>query len=487
MARKIELTRRKLLGSGLALGGAAVAGGGTALAFFTDEEVLGDNTIQAGELDLEVGSNSSIPLEVSGLAPGESGSASVGVSNSGNIGGRLTAAVNITGYNTNNAGDNEPNYPQSGELRDELQVAVGFDGTGIGPETVIKRGSIGTADLQREVPAYSELGGGESGQLVVQWWLDEDATDEVQTDSIEFEVVVGLTQAPVTEVANTSQLRTALDDAAPGEVIRLANNNFNISSALLVDTPAVTLQPQRGANPSIAAGFGGGPGVNIQADDVLFSGIDVDKAGNSGKPIQINGNNQGSKTDPGVTGVTVSHLTAKNSDDQRGVSAGQCGELVYKDVRAENNGNDGATMWYTHDSRIEGVTAVNNGDNGIYVNGADCEILNSEASGSGDQGVDFSIYDEVTGNLDSGNRMLVDNVFAHDNNNGGIELHDDSHDSGDPNNSKLVKNCRTQNNDWSQNSEAGLVLNQITEDEVQVVNSYFPEGIMSATGTDLDP
>jgi predicted ribosomally synthesized peptide with SipW-like signal peptide len=487
---KIALSRRKVLGSIGAIGVASAGAGLGTSAYFSDDETLDNNAIQAGELDLEIGSNSSVPLGISGVAPGDSGSASVTIENTGNIGGRLTAAVNITGYNTNNAGDNEPHYSQSGELRDEIQISVGFDGTGIGFDRAIKWGSIGTADLQQEVPAYAQLDGGNTGNLVIEWQLDEDATNEVQTDEIQFEVVVSLKQAPPVTVGNTSELRSALDNAAPGDVIRLADQNFNIDSTITVDTPAVALQPQHGASPTITSNSGhSGNAVDIQANDVLFSGIDINKNSTSGKAIQINGNIKGTKTDPGVTGVTVSHLTVKNSADQRGVSAGQCGEIVYKGVSAENNGNDGVTLWYTHDSRIDGVTAVDNGDNGIYVNGADCKVLNCEVSGSSDQGLDFSIYDEVTTTLDSANRMLVDNVYAHDNANAGIELHDNGTDQTDAENTKLVKNCRTENNDWDSQSSidsAGLVLNQVKEEEVQLVNSYFSEGTYTATGTDLD-
>jgi len=456
------------------------------MAYFTDEASIEDNSIQTGELDLEVGSSSSIPVNVSGVAPSESGSGTIPVYNSGNIDGHLSVEVNVTGYNTNNAGSNEPHYDLSGELRDELQIEVGFDG-----ETVIEQGSIGTADLMGEVPSYNTISS--ASNLYVDWEVDEDATDEVQTDVIEFEVVVRADQTPPVEVSSTSELRTALDDASPGEVIRLADGDFNINEPLIVDTPAVTLHPQQGADPTIDANGSETPAaVDISADDVRFDGIDVHQNGSGGKCVEINDTpDQSSNSETYLSGVTVSNLEIRNAS-QRGMTAQRCEEIVYKNIHTEDQQNSGLELWYTDNSRIEGVTAVDNGDNGIYVNGANVSILNCEASGNADQGVDFSIYDNVTNNIDSSNGMLVDNVYSHGNENGGIELHDDSDNQDDPANSKLVKNCRTENNNWEsqsgqQSGSAGLVLNQVDEDEVQVVNSYFSEGIKSATGTDLDP
>jgi|GEM_PF-4127562 len=453
------------------------------MAYFTDEASIEDNSVQTGELDLEVGSSGTIPVNVSTVAPSESGSGTIPVYNSGNIDGHLSVEVNVTGYNTNNAGSNEPHYDLSGELRDELQIEVGFDG-----ETVIEQGSIGTADLMGVVPSYNTISS--ASELYVDWEVDEDATDEVQTDIIEFEVVVRADQTPPVEVSSTSELRTALDDASPGEVIRLANGNFNISEPLIVDTPAVTLQPQQGADPTIhATGSEDPAAVHISADDVRFDGIDVHQNGSGGKCVEINDMpDQFSNSETYLSGVTISNLEIRNAS-QRGMTAQRCEEIVYKNIHTEEHNNSGLEFWFTDNSRIEGVTAVDNGDNGIYVNGANVSILNCEASGNGDQGVDFSIYDNVTNNIDSSNGMLVDNVYSHGNENGGIELHDDSDNQDDPANSKLVKNCRTENNNWESqpSGSAGLVLNQVEEDEVQVVNSYFSEGAKSATGTDVDP
>jgi predicted ribosomally synthesized peptide with SipW-like signal peptide len=496
MSNDITLSRRKLLGSIGVLGvGAAGAGGAGTYAYFTDEGSVQDNRVQTGELDLEVGGQSDVSLTVQGAAPGESGSTAVAINNTGNVGGQLSVEVNITGYNTNDAGDNEPTYPQSGELRDELQVAVGF-GSDSGAETVITPGSIGTADLLGAVPAHTELTGSGAPNLVIEWAVDGDATDEIMTDVIEFEVVVRADQRPPTQVSSTSDLRTAVDEAAPGEVIRLADATFSISSPLPVDVSGVTLQPQQGASPTISATAAENPAaVHVTADDVLIDGVDIQQNNNGGKCVQVNGSGGPvSNTDPGVSGVAVTNLEVRNAD-QRGITAGRCENVVFKNVHTEDHTNSGMEFWYTYNSRMEGVTAANNTDNGIYVNGANCAILNCEAYGNSDQGVDVSFKQDVT-SVDADNHILVDNVHSHDNDNAGIELHDDDTDDSDPADSKLVKNCRTENNSWDSMGddpgeedidEAGLVLNQVTEDEVQVVNSHFPEGIKSGTGTDLDP
>lgn len=66
--RKIELTRRRVLGSVATIGAASAAAGAGTFALFSDEETSDGNTITAGTLDLQ--SPASGQLTASGVAPG---------------------------------------------------------------------------------------------------------------------------------------------------------------------------------------------------------------------------------------------------------------------------------------------------------------------------------------------------------------------------------------------------------------------------------
>lgn len=83
--KSIELTRRRALGS-IAIVGAAGAGLGAGTgAYFSDSVESQDNTIEAGDIDLRTNGNNAATttIDVGPVAPGESGSSSLQVSNVG--------------------------------------------------------------------------------------------------------------------------------------------------------------------------------------------------------------------------------------------------------------------------------------------------------------------------------------------------------------------------------------------------------------------
>jgi predicted ribosomally synthesized peptide with SipW-like signal peptide len=51
---RLDLSRRKLLGSVATIGAAGAIGGAGSMAFFSDEEEFANNQLTAGELDMKV-------------------------------------------------------------------------------------------------------------------------------------------------------------------------------------------------------------------------------------------------------------------------------------------------------------------------------------------------------------------------------------------------------------------------------------------------
>lgn len=114
--KKLELSRRRVLG-GLALTGAAAAGTGAGtFAYFSDTEESSGNTVSAGTLDLTPDGATGFSFGLSSLAPGESaGSPSVDLENSGSIDGdHLEFAAEITGDG------GEPSEPNDADLANEV-------------------------------------------------------------------------------------------------------------------------------------------------------------------------------------------------------------------------------------------------------------------------------------------------------------------------------------------------------------------------------
>lgn len=463
-----DLSRRKvLLGIGTAGVASAGAGAGT-FAYFSDTESSTDNQIQAGTLDLEVGADNSLNIDVSDGAPGDSWSSSADLANVGSIGGELSVGLNVTsGPSDGDSSDPEVNYPQSGGLLDEAWVRIGIDGS-----TVVTKGSIKTADMLGRIDALQRLSGESSKTMNIEVGIDSNALNEIQGDSLTFEVVVGLHQRTPIDASNYNSLQAAIDGASQGETVYVPGGTY---------TEDVTITTQG------LQVLGDGEGsvtvegrVDIDADDVVLGGMTVDKGDTSGKGIEVNGNAQGTKTSPGVTGVTIKQVTVKNSSDQRGLSCGRCGSLVLKDVTSTGHGNDGVTLWYTYDSRLENVVANDNGDNGIYFNGDNNALIHGTAKRNTDEGVDVNWYDDSR-NGQSQQQILLDEVTAEDNGEDDIELHDNGSNDSVSANSMLIKNSQTGG------APTGLRLVQVADSEVQTVNSSFPNGQVDGNDNDVDP
>lgn len=470
------LTRRRLLGATLTTGVAAAGAGAGTSALFSDTEASTGNTIQAGTLDLSVGSDVSLSASVTNARPGQTGTLVADVRNDGSVEGGLSVGVNVTGHAEGDTPESEPTYPRSGELRDELEVEVGFDDdtSDSARHPVLTAASIGTVDLEGRRDALKRLAAGDTTNLYVDWAVDANATNDIQGDSLEFEVVVGFHQPePITVDdsggADHTSIQAAVDAAGAGETIQVAGGSY--AEAVLVGTDDVQVLGDGSGSVTVDAG-GAKNGIEIEASGVTLSGFTVEHAGQA---IDVNGQDTsaGRASDVALTDVVV----GSNVTD-RGFVVDHTDRAAVKNVTSNNNGNDGITLWYTNDSRVEHVTANDNGDNGVYFNGDNNTLIDATANRNIDEGVDVNWYDDLAS---SQQRVVVDTVTAMDNGEDDVELHDNGTDDSGATNSKLLKQVETGG------APVGLRLVQVAASEVQTVRSTFPNGQLDGNDNDVDP
>lgn len=466
---KIRLTRRRALGGLAAAGAASAAAGAGTMALFSDTETSSGNTVQAGTLDLEVGNSSSLNIDVSGKKPGWNGTYSADIDNTGNVGGGLRVEVNVTNTSGGASPESEESYAQSNGMRDEVWIKIGFGGdTVIDTET-----SLGTAEMLGELDSLQRLSGGGSTTLDVEVGIDSDATNEVQGDSITFEVGVSLLQKESLKVGSSaeySSIQSAVDDASAGDTVELVDSNY--TEQVTISNAGVNLYGN-GATLDVSSAS---RGVVVNADDITVNGLEVTNA--DSQAIEVNADSDSNS--PRKSGVTLMDLTVDNGATGRAIVVDYSDNVVANNITSSNNGNDGFTFWYTHDSRAENITADSNGDNGIYFNGDNNELLHSQANGNSDEGVDLNWYDDMGR---SQQRVLVDGVVAQNNGQDDIELHDNGTDDSGATSSKLLKNVDTS----SSSAPTSLRLIQVAESEVQTVNCVFPNPVLNGNNNDVDP
>ncbi|MGB9955315.1 TasA family protein [Haloferax prahovense] len=186
----LTLTRRRFLGGLFTISaGSAAAGVGTYSAFSDTERA--DASFGVGTLDLSVdGDDERLTfLEESGLAPGDSGTASVTLRNRGSLTGFLD--IDVLGVTDDENGQSEPpsqNDPRvgDGELAQVLEVRAWLEALD-GSKTYLC-GSSGYATLDSIFVADEtfnldyELESGESVEFYIAWRLPSSAGNEVASD-----------------------------------------------------------------------------------------------------------------------------------------------------------------------------------------------------------------------------------------------------------------------------------------------------------------
>lgn len=224
--KTIELNRRRVLGGMITLGGAAAAAGAGTFAAFSDTGQSSGNSISTGTLTLALNPGSeSTAIDVSGAKPGDSGYLALELQNSGSIDGTI-ADVNLGSVDGSGSfdaslasqtddtpSDFEQNAGDDGvELDDTMTVDAfletsgdftGSVGTGTG-STVTRSGNesnlvtSGTtlADaLGSNANLGESLGSGVSKYLVLNYEIPSGAGNELQDESLTFDVQVVLEQA----------------------------------------------------------------------------------------------------------------------------------------------------------------------------------------------------------------------------------------------------------------------------------------------------
>lgn len=191
-----------MLGSVAALAGASAAAGAGTMAAFSDEATSGPNAVSTGTLDLELdGADGTVQfLSETEVAPGDSGQATVTLSNTGSLTGYVDVTVaSLTSYENGlvgneNAADSSGGDPGpgNGELQDYLEVHAELQGgpaLWTGYDVAANRLTPGTEyDLDYELP------GGATVDFVFDWQLPESAGNDAQSDGLEFALTFSLDQ-----------------------------------------------------------------------------------------------------------------------------------------------------------------------------------------------------------------------------------------------------------------------------------------------------
>jgi len=237
--RPIDLTRRRLLGG---LGAIGVASAGAALgtsAYFSDEESFTGNSLSAGEMDLFVhyayegyqdgaetanvsgpaegtvqgnadvanGEQAPVGFEIGDVKPGDDGTLEYCFSIVNNpahlwAGGELTANDENTVTEPEASADAENNDPNGsiegdGELADAIQVTLGSCGDADVPGLPIQGTLAEVLDQLNEEGAYlGVFDGGDSSEeptdercICLEWEVPTDVGNEIQSDSVAFDVI----------------------------------------------------------------------------------------------------------------------------------------------------------------------------------------------------------------------------------------------------------------------------------------------------------
>ncbi|WP_297091176.1 TasA family protein [Thermococcus sp.] len=165
----------------LVLVGMVVMGlGAGTWAYFSDTETSSGNYIMAGTLDLSVNGAGSVTQSVDGdgVAPGDSGSWTIAVSNDGTVDGHLYVTISNV-----NPAENTPNSVDSGTWSIENAVILTIYDTSGNPVITDT-----LANLEGQQLDLGSLTAGQSVNIQVDWEIDSNADNGIQGDSVTFDM-----------------------------------------------------------------------------------------------------------------------------------------------------------------------------------------------------------------------------------------------------------------------------------------------------------
>ncbi len=202
---------KKILG--LTLAALLVMGmvGASSWAYFSDTESSTGNSLTAGTLDLNVdgGDSAVTTFSASAVAPGDSGSGSTTLANAGTMSGELDvafSAITNTGGNSGEFGDG------SGDLGDVAEIAafldidqsgdwssgdIGLksDGTTYAHPTALEYSDIDSYGSVSFDAVVASMAASAADDFVVLWRVPTSAGNNIQGDSVSFDVTFTLEQA----------------------------------------------------------------------------------------------------------------------------------------------------------------------------------------------------------------------------------------------------------------------------------------------------
>ena len=201
---------KKILGLAIAaLIVIALVGAGT-WAYFSDTESSTNNSLTAGTLDLTVdGGNTAVTtFSVTGKAPGDSGSGSTTLANAGNLSGELDvtfSAITNTGGSSGEFGDSNGNLGAVAQIAVYVDVdssdtwtsgdiGLKSDGTTYNHPTALDYAVIDNYGSDN-FDAVETIAASASDNFVVMWQVPTSAGNNIQGDSVSFNVTFTLEQA----------------------------------------------------------------------------------------------------------------------------------------------------------------------------------------------------------------------------------------------------------------------------------------------------
>ena len=198
------MLNKKMLLSLLVIGVVSVSAGAGTWAYFSDTETSTDNTFTAGTLDLELdGADGITGFGITDVAPGDSGEAtSIVVSNAGSIDGDLTVSIS-------DVDDEENGEENDAEAEDDDTSSndgyAANDGSAIGDLSyeITLTVSDGTTTYVGNLNTLTNLVDMDFGSIgadktiTVSYAVDTDADNQIQGDSVSFDIDFSLDQPEV--------------------------------------------------------------------------------------------------------------------------------------------------------------------------------------------------------------------------------------------------------------------------------------------------
>jgi len=194
---------KKILVSMILVGLVAALAGAGLYAYFSDTEKSTGNTFTAGTLNLKVGDQdpTTWKITVSNMYPGQTGSTSVVVANTGSLNGKLSISFSSLVDDENGITEPESELSDdetSGELAENLKLEIFIDenGNGMydsGTDVLIYSGTC-DGITSGGLTGYS-LDAGVSKTMVVKYAIDSSVGNIIQSDKAGFDITFSLVQA----------------------------------------------------------------------------------------------------------------------------------------------------------------------------------------------------------------------------------------------------------------------------------------------------